>query len=445
MSRLMFFTKILFPGIFATLFLSSCAAINGAVATEEQIPEIPSPEPSPTQPEPAQVPVTTVAPANLVEGEITIWLDWTYDEIAILTSMIDDFEAQFPGISISIVYLNEEDIRSEFKTAVEEGGGPSMIVGPSLWGKDFFESGLLQNIGSRIPLSLENSIIPVAWDQASVGNTFYALPFSMNGMVLYRNRFLVPQPPSSIQAWKQLARLSDGDNQVGVALDFGFPIVGAFFPACGGELLSADNKITLTQSAAECWIGLIQELSGLGPVTLNSDDDFTTFESGQAGWYIDSSERADHLAEMIGDAALAVDPWPGYEPTGNRLAGYTWVDNIYLSRNATGSEFDAAWLFALFMLSPEVQNQFAISESARRYPVLQTTTFEQPWLEEMIHALSTNQSFPEEFEIALFAEPVENEAIEVGLQGTAVDFALRRLFDNLDRNFSTLSADFDTE
>jgi arabinogalactan oligomer/maltooligosaccharide transport system substrate-binding protein len=396
-------------------FLYSCRSGNTATPTAHIITPTATQAPSstPTLTPIAAEPTATQSPD--VEGKISIWIDWTQAEIAAISSILEAFQESFPQVEISLIYFPPDQLEDRFKAAADKGEQPTLIVGDSKMGLALWHEKYIQDISPHLTEGLLQSVRPIAWEGVAVDNTVMGLPLSLEGIVLYRNAELMPASPMTLE---ELIRASKGlSNQVAAVADVGFLYSGAFLSACDGALMSADGSQALTLKSAECWLRVIAEWREAGPIVLNSEEDLLTFENGQAAWLVDGTWQADRLLSAVGADHLAIDPWPKYASTGKQLAGFAWTRNIYFGSTSAEKDFDAAWVLARYLLTPEVQIQLASAREGRQIPVLADLSFEERWLQELMVALDGNVSLPLYPEFIYFNTYLEQAAYDVARKG----------------------------
>ncbi len=382
-----------------------------------------TPVPSPTATGAPPEPTPTKLPD--VQGEVSIWMDWTQQEFNVLYPHLEAFQERFPGIQISISFYPSDELMDRFRAAVLEGKEPTILFGPTDWSEQLIKDGSIRDIHGRMTEEMLELFHPVALEGVSFNQSIFGLPLSMEGIVLYRNRNLISESPDTLDDLVNLTQELDGEDLVGIQLDLGFLQTGAFLQACDGELLDVEGELSLTLKAGECWLRILQQLRLAGPVTVNTDDDLQIFIDGQAAWLVDGSWNSALIMEALDEEQVAVDLWPIYSPTGKALKGYAWSRNIYFSVSAQEQDFNAAWILARYLLTPEVQEDFALSTFGEHVPVLKSIPTEERWLQELIAAMGMNVPIPRYPEFSIFVEHLELAAIDVARRGYDPYFVIR--------------------
>ena len=399
-------------------------------------PSVPVPTTTPQATAPTVIPAPTTAPertepAERSEGTLSIWLSWGPDGVRALNELIRDFQSDHPGATFAIAYVPADELRQTLDQAAAVRQLPSLFLAPSQWGPGLQQSGAIRDLADQ-PIDQVKAIVhSLAWSQVIQRDQVLGLPIQLEGNVLYRNRELAPVPAATVEWLVESSRRFRGTPAVGMNLDYGYSTIVPFGSACGGQLVQPGSLPDLQGALGPCWLALLQELSRACPVAFNSDLDREAFQSGEAGWLIDSSELYETLAARLGEAVVAVDPWPIYEASGEPLAGYVWGESIYFRNGMEPAELELAWEFSTFLLSAESQQALSSPFGAGNLPVHAGTLPLVGVYGLMYQALLSGISRPLEPPAVETAEILERAARAVAVQGTSVEIALRRALEEL--------------
>ncbi|MGH2620849.1 MAG: sugar ABC transporter substrate-binding protein [Anaerolineales bacterium] len=409
------------------LFIALLTACSTAIP-------VPTTTPQPTAPSTTPAPTATPEQAEPVEGSqatLSIWLSWGPDGVRALNELIRAFHSDHPGATFAVAYVPADELRQTLDQAAAVRELPSLFLAPSRWGPELLQAGMIHDLADQ-PIDQVKAIVhSLAWSQVTQRDQVLGLPIQLDGDVLYRNRELAPVPAATVEGLVESSRRFRGTPAVGMNLDFGYSTIVPFGSACGGQIVQPGTLPDLQGTLGPCWLALLQELSRAGPVAFNTDLDREAFESGQAGWLIESTELYETLAARLGEAAVAVDPWPIYEASGEPLAGYVWGENIYFRNGMEPAELELAWEFSTFLLSAEAQQALSSPFGAGNLPVHAGTLPLVGVYGLMYQALLRGVSRPLEPQAAGIAEILERAARAVAVQGTSVEIALRRALEEL--------------
>jgi ABC-type glycerol-3-phosphate transport system substrate-binding protein len=207
------------------------------------------------------------------------------------------------------------------------------------------------------------------------------------------------------------------EGNFGIRMDVGFIYSGSFLQTCGGDFLDPSGVLHFTVEAGQCWLEILDEWSIGGLPVHNSGRDLEAFKSGQAAWLVDGTWNAPQIIKALGADQVAIDLWPIYAPTEKALTGYAWSRNIFFGVSASDADFDAAWILARYLLTPDVQLDFGESTFGLHVPVLRSVPTIQPWLQELLAAMENNIPVPQFPELAIFIEHLEVAAYDVSRRG----------------------------
>lgn len=310
---------------------------------------------------------TSTSSVPPLKGQVTVWVDWDPARLQTLIDAIDGFNARHPQVVFDVSYYPTDQLRPAFEAAAAAHQGPSVLIGPSTWGRVFSDQGWTRDLAPYILPGQQSSIQPVVWGQVADSTRVLGLPLTLEGYVLYRNRGLVPDPAATVEELVGGAQSLKAEKGFGASLDYGFIFSAPQLGACGADL---DTRAVLPfdESAGECWLSLMQHLGQAGKPVFNSDQDRAQFLDGKSAWLIDSTLQMDQLAEALGPGALAIDPWPVDGTSGGHLNGYVWSENAYLTASSSNADQEASWAFLAYLLAPETQSAMDDVSAARRVP-----------------------------------------------------------------------------
>ncbi|MFV1858161.1 MAG: ABC transporter substrate-binding protein [Anaerolineales bacterium] len=386
----------------------------------------PTPEPVIVDSGPTPAPTPDLQPTSEMTGSVSLWLTWKPEGVRALNELIESFQSRHPGFSFAISYVPADELRTALDEAQASGTLPALILAPSTWAGELFESGLTQDLSDQPTDEFRMLVHPLPWAQANDQGQVLGIPVRMLGNVLYRNRELAPIPAGTLEGLVEADQALRGTFNEGVAQDYGFIIAAPFAAACGGQLMQDGSAPDLENPVVRCWLELLRDLAPAGPVVFNSDEDRALFEGGQAGWLIESTENFDQLSEALGEGVLTIDPWPVYQETGESLAGYVWTENAYFASNLKPEDFEAAWEFVGFLLSEDSQLALSNPNGAGHIPVHISAPALPGHVGQMLSALLEGTALPTVGPRPEYVEVLERAARAVSVLGTPVDLALQR-------------------
>jgi maltose-binding protein MalE len=399
------------PGIFRVLIaailigLPACSQLP--IAGSPTVTVLPSATTSPTVTSTPAPSPTEATP----HGTVKIWHSWDETEVSALVEVIRMFNEQYPDVLFDVLYVPVEVLPARYEESTRDGWGPSLILGPSQWGPVFFDEGLITDIGGLASQQLLDRINPAALGSVNFHGALIGLPLSMDGVVLYRNKLIIPRPASTFgDLILQAQRATSGDI-IGAVLERSFFFSGAHLNGLGGQLMDDNEEPAFNNPVGLEWINLLQEFEQAGPTEYLTDNDIALFRQSRVGMIIDGTWNRASLAEAIGVDHLAIDPWPTYA-NGN-LSGYVRSNDVFMSAQASDSQREASWLFMEYLLSPPAQKVLAMVD---HIPVINDVEVDDPLMAEAMVAMAGGTTYP--------------SIPEMDIYNVQMDLALRSIFFN---------------
>ena len=334
--------------ICTSLIIQSCQVVNPPLITATPTPEV---NPNPT---------STVAPTpteDVLRGTVSIWHSWDERQLPGLLKAIDAFQTSYPNVLFDVQYIPSIDLKSSFEAASVEGSAPTLLIGSGEWGPPLFDKGWLADISDLAAEELLNSLNPAAVGAAQNKQALIGLPVDIDGVVLYRNRRLIPSAASTFEDLVSFARQATQGDVTGAYLDRSFFFSGGHLSGIGGNLMTPDGFPAFNDDHGLAWVELLRSFEGAGPTEFLGDNDLQYFKENRAGYITESTTLRNSLSESIGTANLAIDPWPILEEGG--LSGYVEAEMVYLAPHAIEQLGEPAWEFAQYLVSPEAQSYLA--------------------------------------------------------------------------------------
>ena len=415
---------ITFVLLFAVLLLSACSAPGPAAN------ETPRSLPSPTATR--FIPPTFAPTATPMTLQGTISLRHPRDErqIPALVQIIQAFQTANPDVYFDVLYVPSQDLRARYESEALSGKGPNLLLGPAEWGPELFEAGLVKDLTGLLPESRLADLNQPALGAASYQNALIGAPYSIQGVVLYRNKGIVTINPNTLEELVTLAQSSTIGDEIGALLERSFYYSGAHLNGLGGRLMDEQGIPAFNDSFGLSWLELLREFENAGPVNYFTDQDIEFFKNGNIGWMIDGTWNLDELAEAIGPDKLAIDPWPSY--LNGKLSGYVRSENIYLNPATDAESLAATIAFIDFFLSPNSQSIIAQAgriPAASEIPLENTPNSEL--ISQAVSALAEGTTYPTAPEMAIYNIQMDIALRAFFEEGISAEEALQRAEDGI--------------
>ncbi len=367
----------------ALLFLTSCSQLPfGGTATATPIPT--------TTAVPTSISTAVPTPTDATpRGTVKIWHSWDEPEVPALVEVIRTFSQQYPDILFDVLYVPIETLPARYEESTRDGWGPALLVGPAEWGPGLYDKGVIADISDLADQQLLDRINPAALGSVQYQGAIIGLPHAIEGVVLYRNRLIIPQPVITVDSLVATAQTATSGDIIGAVLERSFFFSGGHLNGLGGKLMDASSEPAFNDPFGMEWVRLLKTFEQAGPTEYLSDNDIALFRQNRAGIIIDGTWNRADLAEAIGMDRLAIDPWPTFGA--GSLSGYVRSDNVYLSTQAPGNQRSVSWLFMQYLLSPPAQRILAMVD---HIPVVVDVEVDDPLIAEAMVALAGGTTYP---------------------------------------------------
>jgi maltose-binding protein MalE len=423
--------------LFLLLTLLSLAACGGGQAevTADTVTPVEATAVTGQPPTPAPTP-TELA----VQGTISIWHSWDEASLPALVQIISEFQQKYPDVLFDVLYVPAEDLPKRFAEETRNNSGPTLLLGPAEWGPPLYDDGLIENLTGLVSQERLSALNQPALGGAIYDDATIGLPYSLQGVVLYRNKEIITLSPTTFDELVTLAETSTQGEVIGAILERSFYYSGGHLNGVGGQLMDEDLQPAFNDARGLAWTEMLSRFAEAGPPNDFSDEDLERFKQGTVGWIIDGTWNMRSLAAAIGPEKLAIDPWPGYED--GRMAGYVRAENVYLSQQTSPETRYAALQFIDHLLSPQAQSHLA---EAGRIPAVSgvaiTDSISGPLIAQAMAALAGGATYPPVPQMTYYSLNLEialrsifEDGVEPAAALQAAEDAIRA---DLEANFST--------
>jgi maltose-binding protein MalE len=226
---------------------------------------------------------------------IAIWELMDPGEQAILDSLLAEYQQAHSGITVTHEHYTPEDLRTQYQTAAQAGGGPDLVYGPSDNAGPFSVQHLVQPIDQIVPPEVLSHFLPQALD--TLDGHIWLLPDQVgNHLMLMYNKRLIPAPPATMDDLFRLAhaatRDTSGDGQpdrYGIVFNTTEPFwLAPFLGGYGGWVMDRENRPTLGTPAMVKALALVRRFKNehVIPGECNYEEADSRFKEGSAAMII---------------------------------------------------------------------------------------------------------------------------------------------------------------
>lgn len=402
--------------IMCLFVLAACSAVSQENKQTERLQPTPNETQVPPPPQPTPTP-------TVIAGTISIWHAWDESELPTLAIMIKSFQQEYPDVYFDVTYITEQDLLTRFIDETNAGHGPQILLGPADWSKQLTQTDLIANLSLLADDSLLSKLNRAALANSQQDNVIISLPYSLEGVVLYRNKDVSTLDADSMQELASLAQTTTQGNIFGAYLERSFFFSAGHLEGLGGRLMNEQGQPAFNSAEGLAWIDLLKQFESAGPTSFQTDEDLTAFKEGKVGWLIDGTWNLPDLIETLGSEKLAIDPWPTYGP--GRMSGFVQSDNVYLSNKLDERQRITAWKFIEFLLSPTAQAQLGdIGRIPSASGVNLTNPVTGSLITQAMAALANGVPYPQSPYLSIYEAQI-NIALQSIFQGSAPGAALQ--------------------
>ncbi|MBN1884403.1 MAG: extracellular solute-binding protein [Candidatus Krumholzibacteriota bacterium] len=297
--------------------------------------------------------------------EIVVWEQKDPEEQLLMRRQLDRYMADHPGVTVSTVHFETDQLHSQFQTAALAGGGPDLVYGPSDKIGPYSVMGLIRPLDNEFAPGFldhfETGSVPV------LGGSRWAVPDQIGNhlMLIYNRAFVSREPADSDELIAMCRTLTVDEDGNGIPEHYGLvfnsvepfwlvPFLGGY----GGSLMDEENRPTLDTPAMRQALEFLADLRnryGVIPKESSYELSDTMFKKGQAAFVINGpwSLKAYLKAGMeIGVMAL-----PPITATGLYPAPMVSSKGYSISVNVADEKLPAVEDLLVFLTSEEVQRE----------------------------------------------------------------------------------------
>ena len=302
--------------------------------------------------------------------EIEYWQYFFDARVTAMETLIANFEAANPDITVKMNHFPYADYRTKVAAAIPAGEGPDVVQLFYGWLNDYVDAELIQPLPAETfpAAKIDEEFFPMVQAMKS-GDAYWALPTAVRSLALFYNQRLFDEagidgPPETLdELMTTAAALTKRDGagnitQVGITAGmtaqdhhwFREGLVRQF----GGEPYADDYQtVNYNTDAGEAALGFYTDMF-LGDPAVTAigfmDEPQAAFKAGRAGMHIDGSFRIGSLNGTRGLKWGVTELPANGDGVRSNYSSY-WVNAI--TTKAEGEKYDAAVKFMEYITSDE--------------------------------------------------------------------------------------------
>ena len=310
-----------------------------------------------------------VANSARADVEIEYWQYFFEARVTAMDTLIDNFQAANPGITVKTNQFPYADYRTKVAAAIPAGEGPDVVQLFYGWLNDYVDAGLIKPLPTAqfAPSEIDQQFFPMVQAMKRDGQ-YMALPTAVRSLALFYNQRLfdeagIEAPPETleqlVETAKKLTKRDGAGNLTQVGITSGMTAQDhhwwreVLLRQFGGEPYSEDNEmVTYNSEAGLQALQWYVDLAEKHKVTESTfmDEPQAAFKAGRAGMHIDGSFRIGALDETRGLKWGVAELPVGSTGTQSNYSSY-WVNAI--TSKAEGEKYEAALKFMQYITSDE--------------------------------------------------------------------------------------------
>jgi arabinogalactan oligomer/maltooligosaccharide transport system substrate-binding protein len=261
-------------------------------------------------------------------------------------------------LTVETLFVAHDDLLQSYAQAVENGGGPDLLLAPNWWLQEMVALEIAQPLDDLVSTEELSVYWPAALDSLRWQETLYGLPAHFNLTGLYVNNTLAPPqgPPVTTSDMLDLARQS---TTFGTGLYANLFHLYWGFPAYGAQLTDGDGRAILDQNdgaaAYLTWLINLDETQG-SHVDLDYGMLLDRFKKGEFAFFVDGPWALPDLRDALGDS-LAVAPLPS-GPAGP-AGPWVYTESVFVNPVSTPQQQKLALLLASHLTGPGAGSHMA--------------------------------------------------------------------------------------
>ncbi|MBM3270194.1 MAG: extracellular solute-binding protein [Candidatus Sericytochromatia bacterium] len=305
---------------------------------------------------------------------LTVWHAWGGAELTTLKALVRRFQDQRKDVKVLALQIPHDKLLDKYIRSSAANGGPDILIGDNDWSGSLAESELLASVfdfapgatGSLFPPSAAEAFPPGVMHALRVGEKVYAWPESVETVVVYHNRNLLAEVPSTVPALLDAAaklRVPDG---YGLVFNTSFYFFAGYFLGGGGTVFGPDNRLALDTPGGRRmlgWLGAITRAPGVLATNDYGKAD-SLYKQGKAAMIVNGPWALADYKTALGPA-LGVAPLPRLAD-GAAPAPWIGVKCLMVNANASAAQRKLARAFLAYMAEPA--QQLALAEGAGHIP-----------------------------------------------------------------------------
>lgn len=302
-------------------------------------------------------------PAN----EIVIWHNMRPEEKSILQKQINEFMKTHPGIKVTQLYKETEEMRSGYIIAAIGGQGPDLIYGPSDQIGPFADMEIIKPLDQIFPKAYIDSFNTSALIY-SKGKLWQLADKLGNHLTLVYNKDIISVPPKTDKELIEIGKRNTIVNAEGKTIQYGLVwnytepyFFIPFLTGYGGWVLDKNNNPTLNTPAMIKGLSFISDLRNkykIIPTECDYDIADVLFKEKKAAMMINGDWSWSSYGKAGINYGLAMLPLN--LETGLYCKPMVAPKGYSINKNVNDTKLEQVKMLLKYLMSPENQLESAL-------------------------------------------------------------------------------------
>ena len=355
------------------------------------------------------------APSDL-EGELTFWHGLGTEASIVNDVIVPLWEEQYPNVELEILQVPFDQLRSKYITEASAGGGPDVLLGPSDWVGEFVEADIAMSLDD-----LATEEVRAGYNEASLNiftfeESLRAVPQNINGIAMFYNKALVPEPPTTTDEMLAIAAdLAGTPETYGLGI---FPQLynnAGYLYGFGGQVLNEDGTSAFDSPETVEWLTWLQELSTAPGVFVGTDQNSveSLFREGKLGMMFNGPWFIQGATEGLGEENVGVALMPAISAQEDAPARpFVGATGLYINSNLDEEQAELAFEFATWFSTVGTQ---PLVEEAGQLPAATSVQIpeDDPYGATFVEQYANGVALPNAPQMALVWTPADDMLAKV--------------------------------
>jgi maltose-binding protein MalE len=285
-----------------------------------------------------------------LEGELTFWHGLGTEAAVLNDVIVPMWEEQYPNVTLDILQVPFDQLRNKYITEASAGGGPDVLLGPSDWVGEFVDIDIALALDELATDEVRAGYNQAGLDIFTFDGSLRGIPQNINGIAMFYNKALVPEPPTTTDELLAVAAdLAGTPDTYGLGVFPQFYNNAGYLYGFGGQVLNDDGTSAFDSPEATEWLSFVQTLSTSPGVFVGTDQNSieSLFREGKLGLMFNGPWFIQGATDGIGAENVGVALMPAISPKENAPARpFVGATGLYVNSNLDDDQAALAFEFA---------------------------------------------------------------------------------------------------